>query len=139
MIVSEQARNFCLFLIIGLFIGFIFDIFRGFRKNLKMPNVLVDFQDIIYLLIIGWLYFRSILVFNNGNLRFYIVFSSLTGIIIYFLTLSESCVIMSEVVFKLIKSLFKTTWKLLKIPYYFVRKILKSKTKSRSDNIEKYL
>ena len=138
MIVSEQTRNFCLFLIIGLFIGFIFDIFRGFRKNFKLPNILVDLQDIIYLTLVGLLYFRSILIFNTGNLRFYIVFSSISGITIYFLTLSGSCVIIIDVIFKLIKSFCKATLKLLKILYYFVKRVLKSKTKSRSDNIEKY-
>lgn len=77
MNVSEQARIFCLFFIIGLFIGFIFDVFRGFRKVYKMPNIVVDIQDIVFLILSGMLYFKSIIVFNNGDLRFYIVFSSI--------------------------------------------------------------
>ena len=140
MSVSEQGRNFCLFFIIGLFIGFLFDIVRGFRKNIKLPDIFVDIQDILYLLVIGWIYFRSILIFNYGNLRFYMVVSSLCGIIIYALTLSESCVIIITVIFKWMKLLLKTFWKLCKIPYYFVKRLMvqhKSKTKLRSDNIEK--
>lgn len=150
MSVIDQGRNFCLFFIIGLFISFIFDIFRGFRKNFKLPNILVDFQDIIFLIISGFLFFRSVLVFNNGNLRFYLVASSVTGIVIYTLTLSESCVIMIEVIFKLLKQILKFFWKLLKIPYYFAKKSFKlnhknsklkslKKAKSRSANCEKYL
>jgi len=142
MSVSEQARNFCLFFMIGLFIGFLFDILRGFRKNIKLPDIFVDAQDMIYLFVIGWIYFRSVLVFNYGDLRFYIVFSSLCGIIIYALTLSESCVIIINVVFKWMILLLKAIWKLCKIPYYFVKRLMiqhKSKTKLRSDNIEKSL
>lgn len=75
MSVAEQGRNFCLFFMIGLFLGFIFDIFRGFRKNFKLPNVFVDLQDVIFLFISGWIFFRSIIVFNHGELRFYIVIS----------------------------------------------------------------
>ena len=77
MIVSEQGRNFCLFFIIGLLIGFIFDIFRGFRKSFKLKNIFVDLQDILFFIISGWIYFKSIIVFNYGNLRFYLVFSSI--------------------------------------------------------------
>ncbi|MBR2289785.1 MAG: spore cortex biosynthesis protein YabQ [Clostridia bacterium] len=129
MSVSEQGRNFALFFMIGLFIGFIFDIFREFRKNFKMPNLLVDLQDILFLLVAGWIYFRSVLIFNSGELRFYIVLSSLIGIVIYALTLSESCVIIIEVVFRLIKLTGKTIWRLLKIPYYFARKNFNKKRK----------
>ncbi|MBR1539879.1 MAG: spore cortex biosynthesis protein YabQ [Clostridia bacterium] len=115
MSVSEQGRNFCLFFIIGLLIGFLFDIFRGFRRNLKLANLLVDLQDVLFLLLSGLLYLRSVLLFNHGNLRFYLVLSSAAGIVIYALTLSESCVIMIEVVFRVLI-------KLLKIPYYFAKK-----------------
>ena len=129
MVVSEQARNFCLFFIIGLFIGLIFDVFRGFRKTFKMKNILVDLQDVAFLILSGIIYFRSILIFNNGDLRFYIVLSSVCGIVIYALTLSESCVIISSVIFKLVKLVIKTILKLLKIPYYFAKKIKLRKSK----------
>jgi len=120
--VAEQGRNLCLFFIIGLFIGCIFDIFRGFRRTVKLPNLLVDLQDILFLLVSGFIYFRSILMFNHGELRFYIFLSSIIGIIIYALTLSQSCSIIFEEVFKLFKLTVKIIWRLLKLPYYFARK-----------------
>ena len=129
MTVAEQSRNFCLFFIIGLFIGFIFDLFRGFRKNFKTNNILVDLQDIIFLIISGFLFFRSIVVFNNGDIRFYIVLSSILGIVIYSLTLSESCVIIIDVILRLVKLIFKITLNLLRLPYRFTKRKIISKNK----------
>ncbi len=113
MSVSEQGRNFALFFIIGLLIGFLFDIFRGFRKNFKLPNLLVDIQDILFLVLSGLFYFRSIIVFNHGDLRFYLIFATAIGIAIYALTLSESCVIIIDVIFRIIKLPLKMIWKLM--------------------------
>ena len=120
MSVSEQARNFCLFFIIGLFIGFIFDIFRSFRKNFKMNNIFIDLQDIVFLVISGIMFFRSIIIFNSGDIRFYIIFATISGIFIYALTISESCVIIFDVILKSVKYLIKQFMKLLKMLFYFV-------------------
>lgn len=52
MTVYEQSKIFCIFFIVGLFVGFIFDIFRSFRKNFKTPDFLVAIQDMAFLLIV---------------------------------------------------------------------------------------
>lgn len=129
MSVAEQSRNFCLFFIIGLFIGFIFDLFKSFRKNFKTNNIFVDFQDIIFLIISGFLFFRSIVIFNSGNIRFYIVVSTVLGIVIYSLTLSESCVIINDVIINFIKLVFRILFKLLKLPYNFAKRNIKINVK----------
>ena len=129
MSVAEQSRNFCLFFIIGLFIGFIFDLFKSFRKNFKTNNLLVDIQDIVFLVISGFLFFKSIIVFNSGNIRFYIFVSTVLGILIYSLTLSESCVIITDVILRTIKLIFRIFLRLLKLPYYFAKKNLKINSK----------
>ena len=129
MSVAEQSRNFCLFFIIGLFIGFIFDLFKSFRKNFKTNNLLVDIQDIVFLVISGFLFFKSVIVFNSGNIRFYIFVSTVLGITIYSLTLSESCVIIIDVILRFVKLIFRFVLKLLKLPYYFAKKNLKINSK----------
>ena len=129
MSVAEQSRNFCLFFIIGLFIGFIFDLFKSFRKNFKTNNLCVDIQDIVFLVISGFLFFKSVIVFNSGNIRFYIFVSTVLGITIYSLTLSESCVIIIDVILRFVKLIFRFVLKLLKLPYYFAKKNLKINSK----------
>ena len=132
MSVSEQARNFFLFFIIGLFIGFIFDLFRGFRKSFKMKNIFVDIQDIIFLIISGAMFFKSAIVFCNGDIRFYIIFSTILGISIYFLTISETCVIITVVILNCIKILIKNFIKLIKFIYNaIIKKTKKHKIKEK--------
>ena len=52
MTIYEQSKIFCIFFIIGLFVGFIFDIFRSFRKNFKVPDIVVTFQDLLFLILV---------------------------------------------------------------------------------------
>ncbi len=52
MTIYEQSKIFCIFFIIGLFVGFIFDIFRSFRKNFKVPDIVVAFQDLLFLILV---------------------------------------------------------------------------------------
>ena len=59
MTIYEQSRIFCIFFIVGLLIGFIFDIFRSIRKNFKTPDFLVAIQDVIFLFIIRFLNFTK--------------------------------------------------------------------------------
>ncbi len=130
MNVYEQSKIFCMFFIIGLFIGIIFDIFRGSRKVFKFSDIFVIIQDIVFLFISGLLFFRSIIVFNNGEIRFYVFLATFFGIIIYSLTLSNICVIIISVIFKIIKRLFEIIWKILKLPYHFITSFFKNRNKS---------
>lgn len=49
MSIAEQSRTFLAFFILGLIIGFIFDIFRGFRKSFKFLDFIIYLQDIAFL------------------------------------------------------------------------------------------
>ena len=55
MTVYEQSKIFCIFFIVGLFIGFIFDIFRSFRKTFKFSDLFVGIQDIIFLFLVRYI------------------------------------------------------------------------------------
>lgn len=137
MSVAEQSQEFCIFFIIGLFIGFLFDIFRATRKTFNISDIIVYIQDIVFLFICGLLIFRSVIVFNDGILRFYIFISLFFGILIYSLTLSNTCVIIVTVIFKTLRKLFVLVLKILEIPYEFVKKILILIKKSKLFRIKK--
>jgi len=130
MSIVEQSRVFCLFFVIGLIIGFWFDIFRSIRKSLRFSDIIVCFQDIFFLLICGLIIFRGVIVINDGNLRFYIGIAIFLGIIIYSLTLSNTCVIIMTIFFNLIKKFLKLIWKIFSFPIDLIKNInLKIKCK----------
>ena len=59
MTVYEQSKIFCIFFIVGLFIGFIFDIFRSFRKTFKFSDIIIGIQDILFLFLVRHTNFKE--------------------------------------------------------------------------------
>ena len=100
-----QSQVFLFFFLLGIVIGFLYDIFRCIRKNYNTSNLLTQIEDFIFLIIAGFILLLGILKINNGELRFYIFLSNFLGIISYFLTISRLCVIIINIVVKICKKL----------------------------------
>ncbi len=112
----NQAQEFLCFLVIGIIVSFIFDIFRSKRLVFKTPDLLTYFEDIIFLLISTFIILFGILTFSGGTLRFYILFSFFLGIVIYSLTISKLCVI-------IIKSILEILYKIIYFILNFFKKL----------------
>jgi len=76
----SQAHLFYIFILTGILIGIIFDIFRVLRKSFKTSDLITYIEDIIFWLLSGSLLFFTIYKFNNGEVRNYV----LLGIIVRF-------------------------------------------------------
>lgn len=122
MDIYSQTKIFCIFFLLGLFINLIFDIFRGIRKSFKFTNIVVFLQDILFLGISGFLFFRTLLVFNNGEIRFFMLIALTLGICIYSLTISRHCVIIVTVIVKVCKNIFIFIFKTIFLPYTVIKK-----------------
>lgn len=85
----NQLQLFCVFLIDGLIIGFIFDIFRIHRKAFKNKNYITYIQDALFWILTGILIIYTTTVYNDGELRFYMIFATMLGVVIYLFTLSK--------------------------------------------------
>ena len=85
----NQAYSFIIFILNGLIIGLIFDIFRIFRKSFKTPDFITYLQDFIFWIIAGSILLYSIFKFNNGELRLYIFIGILLGVSAYILIFSR--------------------------------------------------
>ncbi len=101
-----QEQIFLFFLVIGIIIGIIFDVFKAIRINTKSNDTLTFICDTVFLVISGNLILYSIIKINNGYIRLYIFFAILFGISIYFLTISNICVIILSIFIKLCKNIF---------------------------------
>ena len=106
----EEVYNqlFCLviFMITGILIGALFDLFRILRKSFHTADWMTYIQDILFWMLAGGLMLFSIFTFNNGEIRSYVFIGILVGIIIYMLAISRIFVKSSVTVIKFFKKIF---------------------------------
>lgn len=130
MSIYSQSKLFCIFFLLGIFLNFIFDIFRGIRKSIKFSNLLVLIQDILYLSISGFLFFKTILLFSNGEIRFFMLMALIFGITIYSLTISKQCVIIISLIMKGLIKILNIIINITFYPYNLLKNIF-SKLKGK--------
>lgn len=135
MIIYSQSKLFCIFFLLGLLLNIIFDLFRGLRKAIKFSNALVLIQDVLFLLISGFLFFKTLLIFSNGEIRLYMIIAMLLGIAIYSLTISSQCVIIISLILKGFLNIFYLIKKVLFIPFNIMKNIFCVKIKGKSEKI----
>ena len=106
--ITNQGTLFLIYVIVGLFIGFIFDLFRALRKSIKTSNIATYIEDIIFWMIVSFIVITTILKFNYGELRLYIFIGMILGGTTYILTISKKIVKLSTIIIEfIIKIIFK--------------------------------
>ena len=69
--VINQANLFLIFVINGVAIGLLFDMFRILRKTFKTSDLVTTIQDILFWMLTGILVICSIFTFNSGEIRLF--------------------------------------------------------------------
>lgn len=119
-----------LFALTGLIIGILFDFFRIQRKVIKTYDFITYIQDILFWLFSGIIVIFSVIKYTNGELRSYMVFGIILGLIIYF------C-IFSKYVMKISINIIQFLLKIISILLFPIKKICKIIKKSwkKEDNM----
>ena len=117
----EQLSNFIYFIIIGMILGVVFDIFRILRKSFKTSDIITNIQDILFGIITGMILLSSIFLFNNGELRLYLFLGIAFGIIIYMLSISKYFIKINVIIINFIKRIIILITK----PFIFLLKFIK--------------
>lgn len=129
----NQAYLFVIFILNGILIGLIFDIFRILRKSFTTPNFVTYIEDAIFWTISAISVLYTLFVFNNGEIRGYIFIGLLFGIVIYMLFFSRIIIKISVKVILFFKNIIYTVLKLVSYPFLvilkFMNKILIKPTK----------
>ena len=86
--VSNQAYLFLIFTLNGIFIGFLFDIFRIIRKTFKTNDIATYIEDVIFWILAGITILFTMYKFSDGELRIYTIIGITIGVVIYMLTVS---------------------------------------------------
>ena len=128
------------FLLIGIFIGIIFDFFRSLRKKVKTSDSLTYIQDTIFFIISGVLILYSMYKFNSGEVRLYIFIGILLGILLYFCILSKYVMRIFVIVIEILEMILNKIFSPIIIIINFLLKISKRIfNKIRYNNTKKYI
>lgn len=87
--VLTQIKTLIYFILTGISIGILFDIFRIMRKSFKTLDFITYIQDFLFWILTGLILIVSIFIFNNGDLRGYVFIGIIFGIFIYMLLISK--------------------------------------------------
>lgn len=119
--IISQMQYFAIYILCGISIGILFDIFRILRKSFKTPDFVTYIEDVIFGIITGIFLIFIIFIFNNGELRFYIFLALLLGNVLYLSTISKYFI---KINVKIITTLKNTIIKIFMIITFPIRKLL---------------
>lgn len=115
--ITTQTSLFIIFLINGLIIGLLFDIFRILRKTIKTSDFFTYIEDFIFWILTGIILLYSIFKYNNGEIRLFMFVAALLGVIIYILTISSYIIKINVAVINFIKKIIITVFSFIFTPF----------------------
>lgn len=119
--ILEQLYSFFIFILVGLLIGLLFDMFRISRRTFKTSDIVTSIEDIAFWILAGLLVIFSLFKFNNGDIRIYIIISLIIGISIYMLVFSK---IIINTLVKIITVIRKVISSIIKVFLYPINLII---------------
>ncbi len=120
----NQAYLFLIFILNGILIGTVFDVFRILRKSFNTPNFVTYIEDILFWIIAALIIMYSLFVFNNGKFRAYIFIGIFLGIAIYMLFFSKFIVNISVKIISFVKKIISVIYKIVSYPISILYKII---------------
>jgi len=119
---QNQVYIFIAFILNGILIGILFDIFRILRKSFKTPDIITYVEDIVFGIVSGVLILFSIMKLNNGELRIYLFLGIILGLSLYLLIFSNAFIKVSVYIIVIIKKVVNT---IILIPVKHIYKLIK--------------
>lgn len=116
--IYNQFYNLLIFIITGIAIGILFDLFRIIRRSFKTSDLITYIEDIVFWLLAGAILLFSIFTFNNGEIRVYVFVGLIIGSLLYLLTISKYFIKINVQIITIIKNI-------LSYPINLVIKIVK--------------
>lgn len=120
---ADQTVYFLFSLLFGVILSFMYDVIRVLRfigLN-KLWQIIVG--DIFYFTLCAFLTVLFALPFNNGSVRYFVLFGEAVGFIVYRFTLGEYMSVFYCFIIRVFRKIFV---KSLKILEFFSNKVLKA-------------
>jgi len=119
----EQLIDFIYFIITGMILSIVFDIFRILRRSFKTSDIITNIEDVLFGLITGIIILSSLFLFNNGELRLYLFIGIAVGIIIYLLLISKYFIKLNVTIINFIKQIIILATKPFIILFKFIKRL----------------
>lgn len=138
-IIYSQGDMFVVSLIMGIGMGFTYDILRSIRKTFIHGDLAVGIEDIAYWLVWTWVFIENIFKFNDGSFRIYIFVVAFTGLLIYKNTISRGIFKMFYYILWFVKKCAEKLKKMLKngIFWFKIKVSVSRKKNSEKRNFKK--
>jgi len=121
----NQAYLFYVFILTGILIGLLFDIFRILRKSFKTSDFITILQDILFFLLTGVIVIYTVFKFNNGELRSYVLLGISTGLTAYMLLFSKIFIKINVLIIGFIKKVVAFIINIILYPFKLIFNILR--------------
>ncbi len=146
---SAQTEIFLLALGFGFILGILYDVFRTFRMIISDSAPFIFLMDILYFLLCTFLVFCFNLTVDGGKIRLYVMLGDLLGWLIYYFSLGEISVRISNAavslvrraaaaIFKPVSGLVKLLKRLLSKNTLFLKKIIRKFKKKAKYDLQKH-
>jgi spore cortex biosynthesis protein YabQ len=140
--ITNQAYLFLIFTLDGVGIALLFDFFRILRRSFKTADFVTYIEDVLFWLIAGMVVLYSAFIFNNGEIRAFMIFGIIIGALLYILLLSNYVMKFSILIIGIIKKIVGKTYKILSYPiiqiFKFIKQILPNFNKVKNSKIAKF-
>lgn len=123
--ITNQAYLFLVFILNGLLIGFLFDIFRILRRSFKTSDFVTYIEDILFWILTGFSILYSIFVFNNGEIRLFMFLGIAIGITCYMIIFSSFIIKTNVAIIKFFKKIISTVFSIILLPFKYILKLIK--------------
>lgn len=121
--VVAELKVFILTLAGGILSGFLYDVFRIFRRVKKTGQIMTFTQDILYWVLNIVVVFGVIFYANYGRLRWYEFFGIILGVLLYQYALSQFIIKISVTVIHFFQKVLKWILKILIYPFYLIYRL----------------
>jgi len=121
--VANQAYVFLCSVAGGIIIAFIYDVFRIKRKAVRTRSLVIQFEDLIFWIIVAVVMFGVVYYSNEGEIRGYIFIGTIIGVILYVLLLSNIIMKVSLFILKIIYRILKGIWIVVSFPFKILFKV----------------
>ena len=92
IVISHQLYEIMLGVLVGLILGFVYDLFRFLRRffeNIKAYVLFTNFLDILFSMLVGSAYCIFIYYASNGRFRWFTAFAFVFGYSVYIVSASK--------------------------------------------------